>query len=101
MSALLKSNGGRLRPADPAAQVPAAAPLTGWAAKIGDPDVGRVLDYLERHESLAEDALVKLVGSPRKARAVALRLHDFGSLGFEVKVSVPTAETPRIFQRIR
>lgn len=72
----------------PAQAGPAPAPAaSGWAQRLGDPDAGKVFDYLEKHGVLAEAELVELLGNARKARAFAARFDGFlERLTFEVEV---------------
>jgi hypothetical protein len=78
--------GGAVSPRTEA--MPAAA-TTGWAERLGDPDAGKVFDYLEKHNSLTESDLVGLLGNARKARAFAARFDGFlERLTFEVEVVV-------------
>lgn len=78
---------GGMRP--PAETSPVTAAKQGWGEQLGDPDAGKVFDFLEKHGAVTEAQVVELLGSsPRKARAFAARFDEHKKrLTFEVEVS--------------
>jgi hypothetical protein len=63
--------------------------LPAWARAFDDEAVARALVHLERHGSLTEDELGRLLGNPRKARRFALRFDRYlDRLPFSAEVRV-------------
>ena len=85
-----KQDAPALPPMQPAAETPA----DHWTDSIPDEAVRLVLKHLERHGTINEDEVIKLLDSPRLARAFGNKLDQYrASIPFDVCVYVDATST--------
>jgi hypothetical protein len=71
----------------PAAPARRGGEAVDWRARISDERVREVFVHLHAHGSITETEVAQIVGSPRAARAFALRLTEWAAMApFDVRV---------------